>query len=333
MSLDASPFAHRESGASLVSALLLVAVMASMSMMLAGELRVAMRRSANMDGRDQAYWYALGAREYASGLIANAMREPATALRPDAAWLQSAREFPIERGVLTGRIADGNNCFNINGLVVDEGQGLLVADATQRGRFERLMSALGVPATEAGRIAAEASDWIDSDNRPLPGGGEDERYAGLATPYRTGNTLMAESGELLALASMTPTLYRLIEPHVCARPVAAPLPLNINTMTGDDWPLLVAVFDGALGRVAVEGILLSRPAAGFANAEAFWTLEPVQALTPDASLREAVGVDTRYFDVTVDVLHDGQSYRLEAVFEWRGGTTLHRLTQRYGYAQ
>ena len=55
---------NRETGASLVSALLLVAVMASLAMALAGDLRCSMRRSANMDVRDQAYWYALGAREF-----------------------------------------------------------------------------------------------------------------------------------------------------------------------------------------------------------------------------------------------------------------------------
>ena len=322
---------HRESGASLVSALLLVAVMASMAMILAGELRVSLRRSANMEVRDQAYWYAIGAREYASGLIGAAMDDPSTALRPDAAWLRGAREFPIERGMLSGRVRDGNNCFNINGLVVDDGQGGRAADAIQQRRFERLMTAVGVPATDAGRIAAEAGDWIDSDVRPMAGGAEDEIYTRRPTPYRSGNTLMVEREELLALASMTPALYRRIEPLVCARPVAAPLPLNINTMTADDWPLLVALFDGELGRVAVEGLLLARPASGFATVEAFWALEAIQTLDPDATLREAIGLETRYFSVEVDVLHDGQTYHLDALYEWTGGPLPTRLNQRYGH--
>lgn len=320
----------RESGASLVSALLLVAVMASMAMMLAGDLRVALRRSANMDVRDQAYWYAVGAREYAGGLIGSAMDDPASALRPDAAWLQGARDFPIERGVLSGRVRDGNNCFNINGLVVDDGQGRLLVDAVQKRRFERLMTAVGVSAADAGRIAAQASDWIDSDVRPMAGGAEDEVYTRLPTPYRSGNTLMAEREELLALASMTPALYRRIESLVCARPAAEALPLNINTLNADDWPLLVALFDGELGRVAVEGILLARPAAGFSSIEAFWALDAMQALDPDATLRDAIGLETRYFSVEVDVLHDGQSYHLDALYEWTGGPLPTRLNQRYG---
>lgn len=322
--------ADTERGASLISALLLVAVMASMAMMLAGELRTSLRRSANMEVRDQAYWYAMGAREFAGGLIGTAMQDPEQALRPDAAWLREARTFPIERGALSGRISDGNNCFNINGLVVSDGQGGLVADEIQRRRFERLMRALGLPSAEAGRLAAEATDWIDSDSRPLPGGGEDAVYADRPLAYRTGNTLMAEREELLALASMTPAFYRQLAPHVCARPVAAPVPLNINTMQTEDWPLLVALFDGALGRVAAEGVLLARPAAGFADIEAFWALEAIAELEVDAARRPAIGLETRYFDVTVDVRHDGQAWRLDTLFEWTGGVMPTRLSQRYG---
>jgi general secretion pathway protein K len=339
MSARVVDLSHRESGASLVSALLLVAVMASMAMMLAGDLRVSLRRSANMEVRDQAYWYALGARDYAGGLIAAAMRDPGTALRPDAAWLQQAREFPIERGRLSGRISDGNNCFNLNALVVDDGAGGLSSDPDQRARFERLLRALGLPGAEAGRIAAEATDWIDSDTRPLSGGAEDAVYMARPIPYRTGNTLMAEREELLALASMTPALYRRIEPFICTRPVAAPIPLNINTLTTEDWPLLVALFDGALGRVAAEGILLARPSSGFPDAEAFWALDSVRALELEAdseagnapALASSIGVETRYFELAVDVLHDGQSYRLEALYEWTGAETPARLSQRYGH--
>ena len=55
---------NSERGASLVSALLLVAVMSSLAMALVTDLRFSMRRSANLEVRDQAYWYAVGAREF-----------------------------------------------------------------------------------------------------------------------------------------------------------------------------------------------------------------------------------------------------------------------------
>ena len=133
----------------------------------------------------------------------------------------------------------------------------------QRRRFEHLMRALGLPAAEAARIAGQTIDWIDSDNRPAASGAEDDVYLGRGEAgYRTGATLMAEPAELLALEAMTPDAYRQIAPFVCTRPVAEALPLNINTLRPEQWPLLAALFEGDLGRVAIDGILLARPAAG-----------------------------------------------------------------------
>ena len=316
---------NRETGASLVSALLLVAVMASLAMALAGDLRFSMRRSANMDVRDQAYWYALGAREFSQSLVESAMRDPAETLRPDAGWLSDARVFSIEGGQLVGRIRDGNNCFNLNSLVVADGQGGRRGDPVQQRRLEFLMRALDIPAAEAARVAAQAVDWIDSDNRPVAGGGEDDLYQG----YRPANALMVETAELLALEAVNSALYERLRPHVCVRPVAEPVALNINTLQNENWPQLFALFEGELSRVAIDGILLARPADGFASAEAFWALEAVRPLDPDAVRRQMVGTDTRYFEIEIDVSHAGQVFGLTALLDASGGR-VRRLSQTYG---
>ena len=319
------PFGHSESGASLVSALMLVAVMASLAVVLAGDLSFAQRRATNLQLRDQAYWYALGAREFTESLVERAMADPQAALQPDAEWLTGTRRFPIERGQLSGRVRDGNNCFNLNGLVTADGQGGWQADPVQGTRFETLMRALDIPAAEAARIAAQATDWIDSDTRPLAAGGED----GLYPAYRTGNTLMSEREELLALDAMTPDIYRALSDFVCTRPVAAPLALNINTLQAEQWPLLAAVFDGSLSRTAIEGMLLERPRDGFADIEAFWALETVRETDPDGLRREGVGLQTRYFEIEIDVVHAGQIFELAALVEFAGGR-VRRITQTYG---
>lgn len=317
---------HRERGASLVSALLLVAVMASLAMALAGDLRFAMRRSANMDVRDQAYWYAIGAREFTEGLIARAMDDPRRALRPDAEWLNGPRTFPIEQGALTGRVRDGNNCFNLNSLAPAGASGERQADTARIQRFEQLMRAVEIPAARAVRIAAQAADWIDSDMRPVASGGEDELYPG----YRTANAPMAERAELLALEAMTPDIYERLRPLVCVRPTGEALALNINTLTAAQWPLLAVAFDGGLSRSAVEGLLLNRPASGFETEEAFWALDAVRELDPDATVRERVGIETRYFEIEIHVAHAGQRFALNGLVQSLGGGQVRRLSQNYG---
>lgn len=319
---------NSERGASLVSALLLVAVMSSLALALVTDLRFSMRRSANLEVRDQAYWYAVGAREFAEISIERAMQAPDDTLRPDADWLSGQRVFPINDGQLVGRVRDASNCFNLNSLVSLEANGLLVGDPLQQRRFDALLQAIGLPVQQSAVISAELTDWLDSDQRPVISGAEDDSYARAGRQYRTGNTLLAEREELLALASMTPRIYSAIEPFVCAHPVVENVPLNINTLQFDQAPLLVAMFAGELSRTTADGILIERPQTGFAAMQAFWELEVFDAMQIEAEHRQAIGRTSKYFQIEVDVLYAGARFRLSEMVEWRGG--IRRLTQRYG---
>lgn len=319
---------NSERGASLVSALLLVAVMSSLAMALFTDLRFSMRRSANLEVRDQAYWYAVGAREFAEISIERAMQAPDDTLRPEAAWLSGQRVFPINDGQLVGRVRDASNCFNLNSLVSLEANGLLVGDPLQQRRFDALLQAIGLPVQQSAVISAELTDWLDSDQRPVISGAEDDSYARAGRQYRTGNTLLAEREELLALASMTPRIYSEIEPFVCAHPVVENVPLNINTLQFDQAPLLVAMFAGELSRTTADGILIERPQTGFAAMQAFWELEVFDSIQIEAEHRQAIGRTSKYFQIEVDVLYAGARFRLSEMVEWRGG--IRRLTQRYG---
>ena len=71
-------------GTALISALAVVAAMSAVAVELTGDLRVSIRRGANLDARDTAYWYALGARGYAEALIARHQEDDTRAFRPDA---------------------------------------------------------------------------------------------------------------------------------------------------------------------------------------------------------------------------------------------------------
>ncbi len=324
-------FTKSERGASLISALLLVALMTSIALALATDMRFAMRRSANLDVRDQAYWYALGARDFAEAIIDRAMEDPASNLRPDARWLSGPQIFPIRDGQLSGTVRDGNNCFNLNSLVVSDAGGMLVEDGLQRQRFERLMIALGLPSQQASLVAAQAVDWIDSDIRSVIGGAEDDTYlAEGARGYRTGNTLMAEREELLGLSAMTPAIYAALAPIVCVRPTNDALPVNLNTLRLDQAPLLEAIFDGALSRTDVDGVLLTRPQGGYETPGEFWANPIIAAVEPDAGVQSMIGLTTNYFEIEIDVLYAGMRFELFEIVERREGGSIRRVSQRYG---
>lgn len=317
-------------GAALISALLLVALMSVVTLSLMTEIRFGLQRSANRDVRDQAHWYAVGGRDYAELLLLRAMDSPERVFRPDAAWLDGPQYFQIDEGQLAARIRDGSNCFNLNSLVSADGQGRRIGNESERRHFEALMTSLGLPAGLAIEIAAQATDWIDSDTRPMANGAESDEYARAGRSYRTSNALMSERDEVRALEVVTPQIYARLSPLICALPMTDPTRININTLTLDQADLLVGMLGGAITRAEAERILIERPASGFASIEAFWSHERVAALEIDPQDRPDLSLTSRFFEVRIDVRYHLASYVLTQWVDVRGASGLRRLSQRFG---
>ena len=125
----------------------------------------------------------------------------------EGGWNGRARDIPMPGGGLARvQVRDGGNCFNINSVVSGDPRTRLSRRESGVAEFIALMMALDVPQGDARRIAEAAADWADSDTIPGPGGAEDEAYMASPTPYRTGNTLFADVGELALVSGMTPPI-------------------------------------------------------------------------------------------------------------------------------
>jgi general secretion pathway protein K len=322
--------AGNDRGAALISALLMVALIATLALAVTREMRFALDRAANLDLRDQAHWYTTGARDYAEAMIVRAVAHPDTAFRPDAGWLDEPQVFPIDGGRLAGRIRDAHNCFNLNALVEIDSDGQAIVVPRHRTQLATLLEALGLPAAQAVGIAAQAADWIDSDQRAQASGAEDGDYRRSGRPYRTADTLIAETAELRGLLAMTPEIFDHIAPYLCAVPEARPLALNINTLRLDQAELLMAAFGGALERRQAEALLLQRPLGGFPSEEAFWAVESIQALGLTEDERPRVGLVSRYFEIRIDVGRGDLHYGLEALVRVDPDQGLRRISQTYG---
>mgnify|MGYP006271121015 FL=1 len=329
------PQSDRERGAALVAALMLVALMAAVSVQLVDLSRFAVFRTANAADRAQAYWSALGARTFAEGIVLETARDDV--LRADLPWLSEPQVFPVERGVITGRVRDGNNCLNINALA-DAG-GEAERDGTGQGDVERaramydaLMRAVGAPPGAAQRLKAQIIDWIDADARPEPGGAEDETYQRFDPPYRAANQRFAELEELRALAEMTPDFYAALAPWLCVRPSPDQPALNINTLRLDQAPLLSAAFQGRLSLADAEAVLFRRPPRGYDALEDFWADPLIAPIEIEGPERQGIAVTSRWFEMSVDVEMGDARFALSQLAELTEGGALIRHRQRFGPA-
>lgn len=292
---------ERERGAALLTVLLLVAVIAVLAGGALEHLRLSTRLAGNAVAIEAERAGARMAETLALARVDDLLGRDPSVVTLEGGW--SGRPLPVPLpggGTAVARVSDGGNCFNLNGLVSPAGTGLYTSVPAQRDAFVRLMRLVGVDASASQGIAAAAVDWIDSDQDQQPGGAEDPYYLGLAQPYRTAGTLMADPSELRSVSGVTADTYARLRPWLCALPVAAPAKLNVDTLAPEQAPLVAAQMAEGTGSEGVRQALLRRPPMGFASASAFWGSSSLAGAS-SGNAQAVTGVTTTWFrlDVTV----------------------------------
>ncbi len=302
-----------EKGVALLTVLMLVAVMSVIAVAVLDDIRFGVRRAANAAGMGQAQLYALGAEELARVRVARLVRlDPGrTSLQGD--WNGRTFSFPIENGVLTGRITDSTGCFNLNSVVEARGDRLVRRDLGIR-QFVSLLGALGMPAGQSRALADNLADWIDSDDISM-GGAEDQDYARATPAYRTGGVLLAEVSELRAVRGFSAEVYDRLRPYACAPPTADLSPVNINTLQPDRGALITMITLGAIPPEAGARLLAGRPAEGWASLQDFWNDPVLVDRVPEDAARDQVSLRTRFFAIDADVTFANSSATLNALLE------------------
>jgi general secretion pathway protein K len=294
---------ERERGAALLTVLMLVAVIAVMAGTALEKLRLSTRLAGNAASIESARGYARAAETLATGRINAMLGRDSSKVTLAGGWSGQPVALPLPGGgAAVVRVEDGGNCFNLNGLVTRVGIGTYASDPTARIRFVRLMRLIGVPGQTAESVAAATADWIDSDQDQQPSGAEDGAYLGLAPPYRTAGTLMADTSELRAVQGVTPDLYARLRPWVCTLPMARPNKINVNTLLPEEAPLLAMLMPDTLGVDAARQMLLRRPPQGFASTDKFWAQPGLGQAGDGPALTD---VTTTWFRLDLDVTVGG----------------------------
>jgi general secretion pathway protein K len=301
---------ERERGAALLAVLLLVAVTGAIAASMVESLRLSRSVAVNASARDQGRLFADGVEQLALLTIDDRVLQSPERTTLAGNWNGATRTVQLPGGGSADvTVRDGSNCFNINSVVDGQPGRPLVRRASGVSQFMGLMIALQVPEQDARRIAEAAADWADSDTVTGPAGAEDEAYAAGPAPYRTGNTLFADPGEVRALAGMTPDIYARIRPWLCALPVNDLSPLNINTLSVEQAPLLAMLAPGQITLERARGVLAQRPSDGWNNQIEFGRIEAMSELSVPLDAQVQPQLKTGWFTLDVRVRLMGGEYR------------------------
>jgi general secretion pathway protein K len=258
-------------------------------------------------------------------------------------WSANAKHPPPTHevediGWMTGRLYDLQGRFNLNRLAVRPQGGVKPPRFTPaQEQFIRLLQAVGEPDVseqEAIAITEAVSDWVDTDSNPSQDGAEDEYYSNRTPAYRTANRPMASPSELLAVAHMTPALFRALEPYVTVWPAeAASATLNIHTAPamvlrsingdGDLSPLSEAEAESLVQfRGDAEG------ESNFKDLDAFIHNQVFQG-KKTTNIGKLLGVKSSYFLLEAEAEVAGRNMRLYSVLH-RGNGRIDAIVRATG---
>lgn len=271
----------REQGAALFAVLALCALLAAFATLGIGRLRAATDSAATSNNRAQARLIARGAvMQLKSDLTALK-----TAIAKDPSIMTRAQVVPIDGGRVLLRVADGGNCFNLNSLT-DRTEEVTGSTPEQ---FARLLVAVGVPDTDASRLARATAAWTAANG-----------------------VMRADPSEWAAMPGVTPKVWAAAAPLLCTQPSREPSQVNLNTLTPDQIPLLATM---GLSADAARRALERRPATGFDDPAAFWKAATGREEPPRVASAAAASLTPRWFRLDVTVELNGERLRQRALID------------------
>lgn len=320
----------KQKGVALIVVLLVVALVTIIATEMAGRLQLQIKRVANIKDANQAYWYAMGAEEYAVIAIRQIFENAEGVIHNKQTWATSSLTFPLPGGGIEAQLVDMQSCFNLNALQPQSGQGSASGNSNQniKEAFQRLLtqSELNIPSYNADTVRDSLVDWLDEDSN-LSGsfGAEDPEYESRQFPYLAANALMHNKTELRLVNGVEPAWIMALMPLVCAIPSQSTMKVNVNTFTEETAPVLAALTGVS---VADANNLISN--IPYDTREDFVNQSEVAAQGLSDEQKEWFDVTTEYFILHTKTSYNNATFAMSTVFKVGESNNVQVIRREFG---
>ncbi len=342
----------KQHGIALVVILLVVAIVSILATEMIARLQLNIARTVNIKDNNQAYWYAIGAEQFAQKSLSELKTLSPDNMNLSQPWAQKF-EYPIDTGGIQAELIDLQACFNLNtlgplvtpsnsdGPTPDNGSDANSGNNSNVGSGSNLdtntnpnaapqnpaqafynlliKSNDNIDSYTAETLRDSLIDWLDPDGNITGLGAEDADYEALSVPYVAANALMTNKSELRLINGIEPNILRSILPFVCVIPDPQfnSLQLNINTLTEENAAVLAAMLN--LDVEDASRIIGSRPDEGFENTNDFFTEPEIVALNLTPQQKEWFTIKTNYFMLRIKTRYNEASFKMTSIFKLDDG--------------
>jgi general secretion pathway protein K len=285
-------------GVALIMAIIVVAIGTMIAVNLMWRETLDMRRTEAALAADQGLMYVQGAEAWAADILRQDLVDSPDSDNLGEQWALELPPLPVDDngGTITGRLEDLQGRFNLNNLIGADGK----ENQLIRRQFERLLVSVEADPALAGAVV----DWLDPDTEQrFPTGGEDVAYSDADPPYRTANSVITSTSELMAVVGFDRDTYRRLAPYITVLPAGTKL--NVNTASD----VLLASLSDNIDLGTATSLVEERGEADFVNID--MTFEGL--LEPDM-LQEIDGV-SEHFLLTATVTLGSNQLTMRSVLQ------------------
>ncbi len=264
---------YKTKGVVLISVLLTVLLLSSIAVVIGNNYFVSFKRAQYLEFQTVSLNIFSSIESLALKKIDNELRFNSKFHAKNNALFTNDFIFETQKGLVSGKIIDSSNCFNINSLVI-KNKNTYKPNKENIAIFERLLSLSEIENNLIDEAIDQIIDWIDADNNPRAFGLEDYYYSGpLNNPKEyTSGRMFYSIQEIKSLPAIRDIGWQVFEKYFCALP-DNDLSININTITGNKSLLLSSLFEN-LPYSDAEYVIDNIPEDGIKNLNELSNLFP-----------------------------------------------------------
>ena len=264
---------YKTKGVVLISVLLTVLLLSSIAVVIGNNYFVSFKRAQYLEFQTVSLNIFSSIESLALKKIDNELRFNSKFHAKNNALFTNDFIFETQKGLVSGKIIDSSNCFNINSLVI-KNKNTYKPNKENIAIFERLLSLSEIENNLIDEAIDQIIDWIDADDNPRAFGLEDYYYSGpLNNPKEyTSARIFYSIQEIKSLPAIRDIGWQVFEKYFCALP-DNDLSININTITGNKSLLLSSLFEN-LPYSDAEYVIDNIPEGGIKNLNELSNLFP-----------------------------------------------------------
>ena len=264
---------YKTKGVVLISVLLTVLLLSSIAVVIGNNYFVSFKRAQYLEFQTVSLNIFSSIESLALKKIDNELRFNSKFHAKNNALFTNDFIFETQKGLVSGKIIDSSNCFNINSLVI-KNKNTYKPNKENIAIFERLLSLSEIENNLIDEAIDQIIDWIDADDNPRAFGLEDYYYSGpLNNPKEyTSARIFYSIHEIKSLPAIRDIGWQVFEKYFCALS-DNDLSININTITGNKSLLLSSLFEN-LPYSDAEYVIDNIPEDGIKNLNELSNLFP-----------------------------------------------------------